>query len=117
LDKTHRINTSVGLVVSEEDFTTTVIEYAQALKWRVAHFRPGLTQTGKWRTAVQGDGKGFPDLVLVRPHRVIFAELKSNKGKLSDEQEKWVMDLKRSEGVECYVWRPDFWSVIERILE
>lgn len=50
---------------------------------------------------------GFPDLVLVHPghHRVIFAELKSEKGKLTAEQAGWIADL-RDCGLEVYVWRP-----------
>jgi excisionase family DNA binding protein len=57
----------------------------------IAHFRPGRTAHG-WRTAVEGDGKGFPDLLLVHPDAgfVWFVELKrdDNKG-LQPEQAMW----------------------------
>jgi VRR-NUC domain-containing protein len=49
---------------------------------------------------------GFPDEVLVRGDRLVFAELKSEKGKLSDEQERWLEALRGVPGVEVYVWRP-----------
>jgi len=58
-----------------------------------------------WRTPVQGDGKGFPDNVLVR-ERVIFVELKRVGGKLSPDQRDW-MDWLTQSGQECYVWTID----------
>ncbi len=56
---------------------------------------------------------GFPDLVLCRPGSLIFAELKTATGKLSEEQAVWVDVLCHSiPGVECYVWRPEDWPSI-----
>ena len=51
--------------------------------------------------------RGFPDLVLAHPNkrRVIFAELKSEKGKLTAYQEEWLQVLRDCEQ-EVYVWRP-----------
>jgi hypothetical protein len=88
----------------EEVFQKDVIELAHTLGWRVAHFRPALTKHG-WRTPVSADGKGFPDLILVRD-RVIAVELKRRKGKASVEQLEW-LDAFRAAGVEAYLWRPD----------
>ncbi|MDR4533224.1 VRR-NUC domain-containing protein [Glutamicibacter sp. PS] len=52
---------------------------------------------------------GFPDLVLVHPRRgVIFAELKSERGRVSDAQQAWLEDL-RAAGQVAYVWRPMDW--------
>jgi len=47
---------------------------------------------------------GFPDLVLVR-ERVIFAELKSEKGQPTSDQQHWLDKLKAA-GAEVYLWRP-----------
>lgn len=47
---------------------------------------------------------GFPDEVLVRD-RVIYLELKREKGKLSPEQRRWVTALLDA-GAEIYVVRP-----------
>ena len=103
--------------ISEEQFLKQVIMLANAFHWKVAHFRTSLSQSGKWITAVQGDGKGFPDLVLVRldPPEVIFAELKSQKGRLSPEQKEW-LDLLKGSGQQVYVWRPDDYGDIKLIL-
>lgn len=57
---------------------------------------------------------GFPDLVLCR-ERVIYAELKSADGEVTAEQHKWLTALSAA-GQECYVWRPEDWAEIERIL-
>jgi len=60
---------------------------------------------------------GFPDLVLVRRERLVFAELKSEKGKLTPAQVEWNEALKAT-AAEVYVWRPADWvdSTIERCL-
>jgi len=61
--------------------------------------------------------RGFPDLVLANPEqkRVIFAELKTEKGKLTGHQEEWLKALLDC-GQECYVWRPADIEMIARIL-
>ena len=107
----------IARLVSEAAFTDSVIKQAQFLGWRTAHFRPARVQRGddvSYRTPVQGDGKGFPDLVLVR-WRVIYAELKSEKGVIEVEQVKWLDALDRS-GMRAYLWRPSDIEEITRIL-
>lgn len=73
----------------------------------------------RWRTyhtlRSKGSEPGFPDLVLVRPPRLIFAELKSDRGRLSRAQREWRADLEAC-GVEAYTWRPSERSHIEAIL-
>jgi hypothetical protein len=56
-------------------------------------------------TAVQGDGAGFPDLVLVRGDRLIFSELKTDTGRVSDNQRQWIEALEATCKAEVYVWR------------
>lgn len=88
----------------EDAWQDQVIEVAQLLRWRVAHFRPAKTAQG-WRTPVQADGAGFPDLVLVRGPRLIFAELKSDSGRVRPDQQEWLERLAGT-SAEVYVWRP-----------
>jgi hypothetical protein len=90
-----------------------MIQLAKALGYRVAHFRPGRTAAG-WRTAVQGDGAGFVDLVLGR-ERVVFAELKTDRGRLTAQQAAWVRALQAA-GQEVHVWRPSQWDAIVEVL-
>lgn len=99
---------------TEAQFQDAVADLARLLGWKVAHFRNARTSSGGHHTPVSYDGRGFPDLVLVRD-RVVFAELKSERGRLRDQQLEWIDDLADA-GVEAYCWRPSDWPVIEQSL-
>lgn len=58
---------------------------------------------------------GFPDLVILGRGRLLFAELKSERGRLSSDQSVWLSELSAS-GCECYVWRPSDWHEIVKVL-
>lgn len=58
--------------------------------------------------------RGWPDLALCRPPRLVLAELKSEKGKTTPDQERWLELLGGCDGVEVFLWRPsDFDTVME----
>jgi hypothetical protein len=101
--------------MTEKELQSAVMDTARRLGWLRAHFTPAETSKG-WRTPVSGDGKGFPDLVLVR-ERVVFVELKGHGGRVSQEQKEWLEALDRA-GAECYLWTPSSWTSgeIERVL-
>ena len=106
---------------SEKDFQDTVIEYAQLRGWKVAHFRSVRVQRKNgsiyYQTPVQADGAGFPDLCLVRLSRILFIELKSDKGKVSPAQDEWLKALSGTEKCEVYLWKPpDFEQEIVEVL-
>ena len=100
--------------ISEADFQATIIAIARYHGWFVSHFRAVQTRSG-WLTPVAADGKGFPDLVLCR-ERMIYAELKADKGSLKPEQKVW-RDKLESAGAEYYLWRPRLIDEIERVLK
>jgi microcompartment protein CcmK/EutM len=109
----------------EAAFQAAVIDLARRSRWRVAHFRKVRTvdRQGRprWRTPVAADGAGFPDLVLARSGRLIFAELKSETGSVDPEQRVWRERLEElqlaAEGAVLYrVWRPRDWPAIEEAL-
>jgi hypothetical protein len=104
----------------EADFQEQVIALARLHGWRVAHFRKVRVQrkngTVYWETPVAADGKGFPDLILVRGSRIIAAELKTDAGALKPEQTLW-LDAFRGAGVLALVWRPVYWNAIEAELQ
>lgn len=57
---------------------------------------------------------GFPDLVLVhsRQQRLIFAELKKETGRQSNEQKLWeghLRVIRSAVPLEFYLWRPTDW--------
>lgn len=59
---------------------------------------------------------GFPDLILVKPPRFIAAELKTSSGRTRPEQKAWLELLARCPGIEVYLWRPDDFDGIARLL-
>ncbi len=93
--------------MTESALLRAVIELARAAGYRVAHFRPAKTGKG-WRTTVQGDGTGFPDLILCGRGRCIVAELKSDRGTETREQTDWLHAFADAD-VETYLWRPANW--------
>ena len=102
------------LTISENNFLKTVIDLGKLYGWRIAHFRHALQRDGRYLTPVQADGAGFPDLVMTREGRLITAELKTERGKLTWKQAVWLDDL--APCAEVYVWRPSDWDKIEEIL-
>jgi hypothetical protein len=60
--------------------------------------------------------RGMTDLILCRPPRVIFAELKREKQEPTPEQQEWLDILGQCPGVERYVWKPSSWDKIVEIL-
>lgn len=100
--------------------------------WRWCHFRPARRKHGRWETAIVGD-KGFPDIVAVRPHRLLFIELKGigkdgRRGQLTPDQEEWIALLEAvrladdigptiNPGVEVYSWWPTDLSQITAALK
>ncbi|GIV03679.1 MAG: hypothetical protein KatS3mg015_2509 [Fimbriimonadales bacterium] len=94
---------------AERDLTDAIIETARLLGWRVAHFRPARTSRG-WRTPVAGDGAGFPDLVLVGHGRILYREIKTERGRLRPEQTAWIAAL-REAGADAGVWTDEDWRL------
>jgi hypothetical protein len=101
---------AIAAAMTEAELQTNVIELAHTYGWLVVHQRPALTTSG-YRTAIQGD-KRFPDLVMAKRGRVLLAELKSETGRLAEDQQRWVT----ASG--AYVWRPSNWLAndIHRVL-
>lgn len=99
----------------ERDLQEAVRDLAKLYGWRYFHV---------WRST--RSPAGFPDAVLVKPPRLLFCELKSEDGRLTQEQTDWLADLgaiamasrQRDAAplIETYVWRPHNWDEIVRIL-
>ena len=102
--------------LSEAEFQSQVIALAQLNGWKVAHFRHARTASGGWVTPVAADGKGWPDLFMVRRESCVVAELKVRPNKVTAEQDQWLTALDRS-GLEVYEWYPEDWPEIERVLQ
>lgn len=102
---------------TETDFLKQVLYLARLRNWRCAHFRPGMNKRGKWMTAVQADGAGFPDLLFLREEFCFVAELKVvGANKVTLEQDLWLRAFEES-GIPAFTWTPEDWQEIERVLE
>lgn len=97
--------------MTEADFQKTVIGIAKRNGWLIYHAVPAQVRPGVWRTTYTGD-RGFPDLMMVHPKRGgLFVELKTGRGKVTPEQERWIDTLQQA-GYEAYVWRPAMLNLI-----
>jgi len=100
--------------VTERELTKAIVAFARERGWLVAHFETSraMREGGGFLTAQRGD-KGFPDLVMARASRLVFAELKTARGRVDFNQATWLNRLESVGGVvggvECYVWRPAHW--------
>lgn len=105
--------------MTEATLQSCILDYARLRGWRAVHFRPAMNDRGRWLTPIEGDA-GFPDTVLVRSGRLLFAELKSARGTVEPDQRAWLTLLGTVGGqVEVYEWRPVDWvdGTIRRILD
>jgi len=59
---------------------------------------------------------GFPDCVIVKPPRIIFAELKKEGGQPTPEQTEWLELLSQCPGVEVYLWLPSDYEEVKGVL-
>lgn len=91
--------------VTEAAFLRQVRDLAKLFGWQSYH--PFLS---RWSE------RGFPDLVLVRPPRVVLAELKTERGNTTPDQERWLELLRGCPGVETFLWRPDELEAIAMLL-
>lgn len=129
---------------SEAAFQIKVVNYALYNGWRCYHppdNRPIKATSG--RVYVQSVAAGYPDLTLAHAEqqRLVFAELKTEKGRPTAEQMEWATDLAeiataingytaagsdalaglsgqplKVPSVEVYLWRPSHWETIETTL-
>ena len=99
-----------------KELQKAVVDYAHLRRWHVAHFTAVQDARGVWRTPAKADGKGWPDLFLVRD-RAVAIEIKGDGDTMKAEQIEWADRLTRA-GVEHYVVRPKDWpDVVREILD
>jgi hypothetical protein len=89
---------------TEQSFLGQVVAYSRVMGWRVYHTHDS-----------RRSAPGFPDLVLVRRPRCVFAELKAERTHTTEDQRTWLAELREC-GQEAYLWRPSHWRAIEKIL-
>ena len=94
--------------LTEREFQGLVTELAGLMGYRWVHFRAARTDRG-WRVPVEGPlGAGWPDLVLVSPHkrRTLAVELKREIAGPPTPDQEYVHLMLRESGWTVFVWRP-----------
>lgn len=100
-------NDALMAAMSEAEFQRWVVGQAQMHGWQ----RELIYHTHDSSKSQ----RGFPDLVLVKPPRVLLWELKSMRGRVSPAQERWVAAFKEC-GMEAAILYPCDWRVVEEEL-
>lgn len=78
----------------EAAFQVRVVTLARDHGWRAYHTHDS-----------RRSDPGFPDLVLVRPPRVLFVELKVGRRQLTGDQEAWMRLLEQCDRVDAFTLR------------
>lgn len=101
---------------TEREFQAQVVELAGILGWTVNHVRRSIGGKKQgWVTATTL--KGWPDLTLIRPPRLLFVELKVKPNKVEPAQQAVLDLLDAVPGVEVAVWYPEqFEADVLRVL-
>lgn len=92
--------------ISEKDFQKQVIQLAELYKWKVYHTWISIHSS-----------TGFPDITLVKENEdgtasLLFIELKSERGKVTEAQQQWIDILGKVPNVGAYIFYPHDWDRI-----
>lgn len=98
---------------TEAEFQNAVIHLALLAGWQVMHVRASISRGGRWATTTSIPG--WPDLVILGHHQALFIELKSERGRLTNEQSQ-LLDQLRDAGLDARCWRPADWDEITATL-
>ncbi len=87
--------------MSEAQFAREFETLADLYGWLWYHAPPYTRQS-------KAPNPGFPDYVLVRheTHEILFVELKKEKGKTSDDQLVWLVEIEMAHPGCAFVLRP-----------
>lgn len=110
-----RSHAEIGKPQSEADFQRAVLDAAAWHGWHACHTRKATVRAGQIATPTSVPG--WPDLVLwhTEHHVVMFVELKTDKGRLSEAQVE-VLGSLSSAGANVAIWRPKDWDAITALL-
>lgn len=91
--------------MSEKEWQAKVVEFARWNGWHVYH--PYYSRRSE---------PGWPDLSMIRNGRLVFVELKTRTGRITADQHRVLSLLDECAGVEVYLWRPNDWPDVMRVL-
>lgn len=91
--------------MTEAEWTDVVVDLAQLGGWWMYHTHDSRRSQ-----------RGWPDWTFIRPPRLVFAELKTEKGRLTIEQRFVLHLLGECPGVEAHLWRPSDFEQVREVL-
>ena len=93
-----------GVPISEAVWQRTVTDLLTLYGWKWHHVHDS-----------RRSNPGWPDIFCVRPPQVLAVELKTETGRVTPDQRRW-LDLLAACGIPAYVWRPSDLEAVEAIL-
>lgn len=85
--------------LSEKAWLQQVRSLARAQGWMTYH-----------PLSSQGSEPGWIDLVCLKPPVLVCAELKTDVGRVTPAQQRWLTGLQQVERVHSALWRPSDWD-------
>lgn len=101
--------------LAERAFQGQVVGLARMYRWQRIYHAPAGGHRDRVDRQQLPEGKGFPDLILIKLPRLVVAELKTRTGRIAPEQREW-LDVFAALGAEAYLWRPADWDEIHDTL-
>ena len=99
-----------GVWVTEADFASAIVQLARLQGWFVFYVPDSRRSPAGW-----------PDLTMLKRFgdttRFICAEIKTQRGRLNAAQRRCLDLLKGCPGIEVYVWRPEDFDRVVKVLE
>jgi len=100
-----KVTLELSKIMTEKEFQLHVEQMAKIGGWQFYH---------TWNSI--HSAPGFPDNVMAKPPRLVFMELKTELGKVTAAQQRWLDILASIPGVEVYLFRPSEWEEIKKVL-
>lgn len=99
--RVRRCSACAPALVSEAAWQSRVVDYAKFCGWRLY-----------WHADSRRSVAGWPDLTLIRGTALLFAELKTDTGRLKAAQTECLDALRAVPAV----WRPSDWPTVQKLL-
>ncbi len=95
--------------MTEKELTKLLQKTLKQTGWLGAHFHDSRREIKPNVFIGDLSAKGFPDIVAIKKNRLLVVELKSETGKLREQQPEW-LDAFSDVGAEVFLWRPTHWK-------
>jgi len=91
--------------MTEDQLLDAIRSYARLMGWLTYHVHDSRRSE-----------PGFPDLVCIRGNTAWALELKTEKGRITEDQELWISAINQVENIQAMVIRPSQLDEIIRLM-